>query len=119
MIHLSRIACFVILMAIALVTLCPIDYRPETGHPTLERFAAYLILGVALGIGFPRRLLYSCAFVIGVAVILEALQLVDPGRDARFEDLLVKATGGVIGALIPWFLAKVQRHATFGWRISP
>ena len=114
MIRTSRVACVVILIAITLVTLSPVDFRPDTGHTTLERATAYLLLGLALGIGFPRRLLSSCAFVIVVAVMLEALQLIDPGRDARFRDMLVKAAGGVIGVLIPWLLAKVRRLANFG-----
>jgi VanZ family protein len=105
---ISRIASIVPLIGIAFVTLCPIDFRPETGHPALERAGAYLLFGLALGAGFPRQLWYSVIFVVGVAVGLEALQLVDPGRHARFDDMLVKAIGGVVGILAAWFLTRVR-----------
>ncbi|HET7413748.1 MAG TPA: VanZ family protein [Pararhizobium sp.] len=106
---ISRIASIALLIGIAVVTLCPINFRPETGHADLERAAAYLLFGIALGIGFPRRLQYSMAFVIGVAVVLEALQLIDPGRHGRLDDMLVKAVAGIIGILLPWLLMRGRR----------
>ena len=111
---ISRIASAVILIAIAVVTLCPIDFRPQTGHAELERAAAYLLFGMTLGAGFPRRLQYSLAFIIGVAVVLEVLQLVDPGRHARLGDMLVKASAGIIGALLSWFLMKGLHRSSVG-----
>ncbi len=114
MVRFSRIACVLILIVIALVTLSPIEWRPQTGHVSLERGAAYLLFGVALGTGFPRRLPYCWGVVVTVAVVLEALQLIDPGRHARVQDMLVKAAGGVIGTLIPWALTRMHRYVKAG-----
>jgi VanZ family protein len=118
MVHFSRIAGFVILTVIALVTLCPIDLRPETGHATLERMAAFLLLGLALGMGFPRRAFSSSVFVIAVAVLLEALQTIDPGRHARFMDMAVKAAAGVAGVAVAWLVTKLRDRLTVRWRAA-
>lgn len=110
----SRIASVLILLVIALVTLGPIDLRPTTGHSGLERAAAYLLFGIALGIGFPRRIKYSLAFIVGFAAVLEALQFIDPGRHARIEDMLVKAAAGIVGILLSILLMKMWGHADAG-----
>jgi VanZ family protein len=96
----SRIAAVVLLLGIAFVTLCPIDLRPHAGNPDLERAVAYFVFGAAVALGFPKRLLYDVLFVCVVAGVLEALQLIDPGRDGRLSDALVKAAAGVIGILV-------------------
>jgi hypothetical protein len=110
----SRIVSAILLITIAFVTLCPIDFRPGSGHPDFERAAAYLILGATLSVGFPQRLRSCLAVVVGVAIGLEVLQLIDPGRHARFDDMLVKATAGAVGALLTWFLAEGYRRFRWG-----
>lgn len=106
----SRIAVAVLLIGIAFVTLSPIQYRPETGHPDFERAGAYLLLGIVLGLGFPGRVRYSIPFVTVLAAALEALQLLVPGRDARFHDMLIKAAAGIAGiALAKLAVASLSR----------
>ncbi|MGC1302348.1 MAG: hypothetical protein WA840_08230 [Caulobacteraceae bacterium] len=88
---------FSVIAIILFSTLSPISLRPKTGHPDLERFAAFFLAGGCLTIAYPRR-----PFVVGVALVLgaclaEAAQLLAPGRDARVHDAVVKASGGVIG----------------------
>lgn len=108
----SRIASLLVLIAIILVTLGPIEFRPDTGHAGLDRAVAFFLFGATLGIGFPKRLPLSLFLVVGVAVALEVLQLVAPGRHARFDDMLVKAVAGALGVLLPWILTWGYRRST-------
>jgi hypothetical protein len=88
-------ACFAL---IGFLTLGPVHFRPHIFHSTgLDRGAGFAALGFLLGIAYPRRLLAVSILVIGGAVVLEALQLLTPDRDARLIDLIVKAVGGVLG----------------------
>jgi hypothetical protein len=93
----SRISGWLALAFIAFVTLSPIDERPSFAGPQVERFAAFALLGFALVLGYPRRLLQTVAVVIGSAFVLEALQVLTPDRHGRLLDALVKATGGLCG----------------------
>jgi VanZ family protein len=94
---IARAAAAVIATAIIVFTLGPIADRPQTGYPQLERFAAFLVLGAALAIGFPRQRYQMAAWVVVGAVGLEFAQLLVPGRDAGVPDAFAKALGGVVG----------------------
>lgn len=114
MVTASRLASAVLFIGIVLVTLCPIGFRPETGHPGLERAAAYLLLGLTLGVGFSRWALYAVVFVVCVAAGLELLQFIDPSRHARLGDMLVKAAAGVVGILLSQLLVRLGRRSGIG-----
>ena len=95
--RISRIAGWLALAFIAFVTLSPIDDRPSIAGVQVEHFAAFALLGLALVLGYPRRLLAIIVIVIGSAFALEALQLLTPDRHGRLLDAMVKAIGGVCG----------------------
>jgi hypothetical protein len=78
-------------------TLAPVGFRPQTGHPALERFGAFLALGGALALGYPRRWLTVAAAICVIAIGTEALQIVIPSRDARPVDAAEKSLGGLAG----------------------
>lgn len=107
---LSRIASVVLLIVIIFVTLSPIGLRPETGHPGMERAAAYLLFGLCIGLGFSKWVQYAVVFVIGLAGVLELLQLVDPGRHGRLGDMLIKAVAGTVGVSLSWLLVRQYRR---------
>ncbi|WGS18254.1 MULTISPECIES: VanZ family protein [unclassified Bradyrhizobium] len=94
---ISRIAGWLALAFIAFVTLSPIYDRPSIANPQLEHFAAFALLGLALMLGYPRRMLPIALIVIGSAFMLEAMQLLAPDRHGRVLDALVKAAGGLGG----------------------
>lgn len=103
---------------IVFATLCPLHWRPRLSHnPNIERFAAFLLLGFAAKLAFPRRHVLTVLGVIALAAGLEAAQLLIPGRDARVMDAVVKATGAVMGVqfgLVSFmFKRAVVRLATF------
>ena len=97
--RLARLAAWSLALAIVVMTLGPVGLRPQLGHPSMERFAAYLLLGGAFSIAYPRHRAWVALAVVAGALGLEVGQLVVPGRDARVPDAMVKAVGAVCGVL--------------------
>ena len=82
---------------VAFVTLCPISLRPHLAGASLERLAAYGVLGVLASRAAGRRTLSATVAVMILAFGLEAAQRFAPGRHAHLADAVVKAFGGVTG----------------------
>ena len=101
--------------AIVFATLCPIQWRPHlTDDPNQERFLAFAILGFAAKLAFPRHNAWLVCAVVTLAIGLEAVQLIIPGRDGRVMDAAVKALGGAFGVQvgeISFFLKRVLASA--------
>ena len=93
----STIVGWLALAFIAYVTLSPIDARPILADIKFEHFGAFGLVGLALGLAYPKRLLLVAAIVVGSAFGLEALQLLTPDRHGRLLDAAVKAAGGICG----------------------
>jgi VanZ family protein len=91
---------WLVLAFIVYATLSPIDSRPVIADPQLERFLAFGLVGLAFGIGYPKRWLWVGAIVLGSAFALEILQLLTPDRHGRLLDVAVKAAGGIFGVWI-------------------
>jgi hypothetical protein len=97
---LARIAAWSLAAAIVMMTLGPVGLRPQLGHPSIERFAAYVALGGAFSVAYPRHRVWVALSVVFAAVGLELGQLFVPGRDARVPDAVVKVLGAVSGVLL-------------------
>ena len=98
MIQKAALAAFCLLLGlISFWTLAPVGFRPQTGHGALERFLAFIALGGALGVGYPRRPMLTAAIVCGIAFGSEALQIIVPSRDAGAVDAVEKALGAIVG----------------------
>jgi hypothetical protein len=95
--------------AIAFVTLCPIGLRPHLASADEERFGAYFVLGLLASQAAPRQSGLVLACLVLLALGLEAAQTLIPGRDARFVDACVKATGGVLGAQLGFVSYAIRR----------
>jgi VanZ family protein len=117
---ISRIAAmsaWSLLVAIAFVTLSPIDLRPHTGHDIAERALAFSALGAAFGVGYPRRPGFAIAITCAAAVGLEMAQVLAPGRHARLFDAGEKLVGGLVGVAIAiLWLALFARRRGAGLR---
>ena len=98
--RLSQVVGWLAAAYIAFVTLSPVHYRPQLGHPNLERLAAYLFIGATFSFGYPRARQVAAIAVVAGAFLLETGQLFVPGRDAHVSDALVKALGGLVGVLL-------------------
>jgi VanZ family protein len=93
----SIISALAALAAITFLTVCPVQLRPTSGEAHLDRLVAYAVLGSLIALALRRRPAAAIFLALGLAVGLEALQLVIPGRDARIEDAIVKALGASVG----------------------
>lgn len=111
MILVSRLMSIFLLALIAFATLSPIGLRPHVGDANFERAAAYLLLGVALGLSFPRHTMRVAFLVVGIAAVLESLQLFDPGRHGRIEDMMIKAVAGLVGIMVIALAGKLLRRS--------
>ncbi|MBR2690140.1 MAG: VanZ family protein [Aquamicrobium sp.] len=111
MILLSRLASIFLLALIVFATLSPIGLRPHLGDANLERALAYMLLGSALALSFPRHTIRTAGFVVGIAAVLELLQLIDPGRHGRIEDMVVKAAAGLIGIAAVTLVGRLLRRS--------
>lgn len=97
-IRLVKLLAWLLLAAVAFVTLAPIGFRPITGYsPSIERFLAFGAVGFLFALAYPRRLWLIVVIVLGAAVAFEALQLVSASRHGRVFDLAVKLAGGGVG----------------------
>jgi hypothetical protein len=95
-----RCIAWLFVCAIAIVTLSPIELRPVTAAPAdLERFAAFVAIGAAFCLGYPKHRLTIVLVVIGIAGLLEVLQHVVPGRHGQVHDYVMKAIGVMVGAV--------------------
>ncbi|HEV7719013.1 MAG TPA: VanZ family protein [Arsenicitalea sp.] len=106
-----RVAAWLLLIGIAVATLGPIGIRPVTGEPPqLERLVAYMLMGAAFALAYPRQFWVISIGIVVVAGALEALQLVDPGRHGQVPDFLAKAAGGLIGVVCATLLSRMVRQ---------
>ncbi|MFD9900095.1 VanZ family protein [Mesorhizobium sp. UC22_110] len=111
MILLYRLASIFLLALIVFATLSPIGLRPHLGDANLERALAYMLLGSALALSFPRHTLRIAVFVVSIATVLELLQLIDPGRHGRIEDMVIKAAAGLIGIATITLAGRLLRRS--------
>jgi hypothetical protein len=90
---------WLLLLAIAIFTLAPIEFRPVTGASAgFERFLAFAAIGTACCFGYPKHRLPLLLLLIGVAGIHELAQYILPGRHGRISDGIIKVSGALLGA---------------------
>src|ERR1700744_138068 len=96
--RLVRIAAWSFLCFIVYATLSLLRDRPTLlTWPSVERFASFAILGALFCLAYPRRVSTVLIFVLGSAVLLEALQLFSWARHAQIIDGVQKFAGGASG----------------------
>jgi hypothetical protein len=109
---LLAIAAWSALALIVFLTLSPLDMRPVvTADPNIERFVAFALVGLLFGLAYPRRLVVDASFVMIVAGVLEAFQLMTRDRHGHTADAFVKAAGGAFGvAMALMILIMLERR---------
>lgn len=99
-----------LLIAIAVLSLVPAEFRPDTGAPhDIEHGAIFALFGLALVLGFRLRLWTWVMLGPLFAAAIELAQLYVPGRHSRLSDFLVDAAGALIGSLCAALLFKFGR----------
>lgn len=94
--------CIVVLAALAWLPAGAMMRTALGGHS--EHLVAYLGTMIVMGLAFQKApsLPVQCAFLAVYAAILEAGQVMAPGRHASFEDLAFSCLGVAAGGLILW-----------------
>lgn len=105
-----KISAWLSLLAVALATLGPMTLRPETvAGPTFERLAAFAVVGFLFAAAYPRQFWLVMVMVVTVAIALESLQTIIPGRHGEASDLIIKISGGLIGAVLAGTFTRLRR----------
>jgi uncharacterized membrane protein YfcA len=100
-----KLLAWLLLLALAIVTVAPIEFRPVTSlPPQVERGTALLVIGFVFGLAYPRHIVVMSVLLLVSTSVFEALQLLEPGRHARWSDLAVKLAGGGFGLVLGWLL---------------
>jgi VanZ family protein len=96
-----RIAAWMLLAAIVVLSLVPAQDRPVTGAPhDVEHLGIFVVTGLAFGLGYPSRFLLQGIWLVLFAALIEIAQLAVPGRHARFADFVVDAISLLVGIAI-------------------
>jgi VanZ family protein len=103
--------------AVTFSTLGPPSLRP---HSDLgqdgEHALAFVLIGLAFGLAYPRRRLATTAIAVVLIGLLELMQFWAPGRHARLEDFLVDALTACVGfalsAAADWALRRSRAGAS-------
>lgn len=101
--HAKRIAMaagWLLAAAIVVMTLGPLEDRPQLGNAQVERFAAYLVLALVFAVAYPRRPGFVALGLVAAVAVLEVGQGLAPHRDPRFVDAVVKAAGALAGVAV-------------------
>jgi VanZ family protein len=98
---IPKIFAWLLAAAITFATLGPPQYRPHShlGHDGEHAFA-FIMLGLAFGLAYPRHRLPTAAIAVVMIGLIEILQLVAPGRHARLEDFAVDALAACVGIAV-------------------
>lgn len=110
---LVRSIAWLLAAAVTFATLGPPGLRP---HSDLgqdgEHALAFILVGLAFGLAYRRRRLFSAATAVVLIGVLELMQFWAPGRHARLEDFLVDALTACLGfalaAAADWLLARLR-----------
>jgi VanZ family protein len=115
MTFILRIIAWLLTAAVTFATLGPARLRP---HSDLgqdgEHALAFVLVGLAFGLAYPRRRLLTAAIAVVLIGLLELLQLWTPGRHARLEDFVVDALAAWVGIAVAAGLDWVMRRSKTG-----
>ena len=100
-VRLLRLFAWLLAAAVTFATLGPPQDRPHSnlGHIG-EHALAFVLLGLAFALAYPRHRLLAASITMIVASLLEFLQLILPGRHARIGDLIVDVLAALAGFAI-------------------
>jgi len=108
----TRLLAWLLLAAIVALTLVPPGWRPVTGVPhKLEHFATFVVAGGAFALAYPGHAWLLGLMAVLFTAALELMQLLSPGRHARWSDFLVDAAGACIAIAVVATFARVRRQS--------
>src|ERR1044072_3835321 len=96
-----RIIAWLLTAAVTFATLGPPQYRPHLGlSQDGEHALAFVLVGLAFGLAYPRRRLLTAGIAVVLIGVLELVQLAMTGRHARWEGFVVDALGAGAGTAV-------------------
>lgn len=102
-----RILAWLLLIALAIVTVGPIEFRPISPLPVqIERATALAIIGFVFALAYPRHILFVGLLLFAATASFEALQVLEPSRHGRVVDLAVKLVGAAFGLGLGWLIMR-------------
>lgn len=102
-----KIAAWLAIIAIVIVTVVPIGMRPSTSlSPNRERFIALAIVGGLFVLAYPNRIWAVIVALSGAVALLEPLQYFALGRHASVHDVMIKSAGAAVGAFMGHILIR-------------
>ena len=118
-VKIARIAAWLLIAAIVVMTLGPPTVRPVSGfNRSLEHVAAFALLGLAFGLGYPSRRLLLALIGVAAAALMETLQQMVPGRHAYFSDFVINAGGAcaglVVAVVFDWLRRRIAAAGATG-----
>lgn len=110
---LVRSFAWLLAAAVTFATLGPPGLRPHSDlSQNGEHAFAFVLLGLAFGLAYPRRRFATAFVAVGLIGLLELMQFWAPGRHARLEDFLVDALtacfGFVLAATADWVMTRFR-----------
>jgi VanZ family protein len=110
--NLFRTLLVLCIAAIVVLSVVPPAWRPVTRVPhDVEHFVMFALAGAALALAIPHHRLWLVAASALFAAIVEAIQLLVPGRHARISDFLVDTLGVWAGLGLGFWLDAVRARA--------
>jgi VanZ family protein len=112
-----KLLAWLLAAAVAFATLGPPRFRPHSDlSQNGEHALAFILVGLAFGIAYPRQRWLTAAIAVVMIGTLEILQLWMPGRHARWEDFVVDAAaacaGLAIAAALDWAIRRFRPQAS-------
>jgi VanZ family protein len=116
MTFILRIVAWLLTAAVTFATLGPARLRPQSDlGQDGEHALAFVLVGLAFGLAYPRRRLLTASMAVIFIGALELLQLWMPGRHARLQDFVVDALAACVGiavaAVLDWVMQRSKNDA--------
>ena len=108
MLAITRAVAWIIVISLIIFSLVPAPLRPVTGvSHNFEHFGSFLLVGIIWCLAYANRPLLWLGTMAMFAGGIELLQILVPGRHARFSDFAVDAVGGCAGILVTFLVARL------------
>jgi VanZ family protein len=107
----ARAAAWLLVLGAVILTLGPQKVRPYTGiNHDLEHGVAFALVGLAFGLGYPKKRWMLALLAIAAAGLMEILQQWIPGRHSYFRDFVINGLGACAGLAAAALLDLLRRR---------